>query len=83
VRAEPARLNSAIAWLFMLGASCFAMGTIPVYVHAVVANAGAMTFYVGSGHAERECSPNSGVLDLRAFDSLPVLKVLGTDEASW
>jgi hypothetical protein len=48
VRAEPARLNSAIASLFMLGASCFALGAIPAYVHAVGANADAMTFFVGS-----------------------------------
>jgi hypothetical protein len=48
MRAEPARLNSAIAWLFMLGASCFALGTIPAYVHAVGANADAITFFVGS-----------------------------------
>jgi hypothetical protein len=48
MRAEPARLNSTIAWLFMLGASCFALGTIPAYVRAVGANADAMTFFVGS-----------------------------------
>lgn len=48
MRAEPARLNSAIASLFMLGASCFALGAIPAYVHAVGANADAMTFFVGS-----------------------------------
>ena len=48
MRTQPARLNSAIAWLFMLGASCFALGTIPAYVHAVGANADAMTFFVGS-----------------------------------
>ena len=48
MRAEPARLNSAIAWLFMLGASCFALGTIPAYLHAVGAVADAMTFFVGS-----------------------------------
>jgi len=48
VRAEPARLNFAIASLFMLGASCFALGAIPAYVHAVGANADAMTFFVGS-----------------------------------
>lgn len=35
VRAEPTRLNSAIAWLFVVGASCFALGTIPAYVDAV------------------------------------------------
>jgi hypothetical protein len=48
MRAEPARLNSTIAWLFMLGASCFALGTIPAYVRAVGASADAMTFFVGS-----------------------------------
>src|SRR5215212_1689687 len=48
VRAEPARLNNAIASLFMLGASCFALGAIPAYVHAVGAAADAMTFFVGS-----------------------------------
>jgi hypothetical protein len=48
MRAEPARLNSAIAWLFVLGASCFALGTIPAYVRAVGAAADAMTFFVGS-----------------------------------
>ena len=48
MRAEPARLNSTIAWLFILGASCFALGTIPAYVRAVGASADAMTFFVGS-----------------------------------
>jgi hypothetical protein len=48
VRAEPARLNTAIASLFMVGASCFALGAIPAYVHAVGAAADAMTFFVGS-----------------------------------
>ncbi len=48
MRAEPARLNAAIAWLFMLGASCFALGSIPAYLRAVGANADAMTFFVGS-----------------------------------
>jgi hypothetical protein len=48
MRAEPARLNSTIAWLFMLGASCFALGAIPAYVRAVGASADAMTFFVGS-----------------------------------
>jgi hypothetical protein len=48
VRAEPARLNSVIACLFVVGASCFALGTIPAYVHAVGAVADAMTFFVGS-----------------------------------
>ena len=48
MRVEPARLNFALAWLFMLGASCFALGAIPAYVHAVGAAADAITFFVGS-----------------------------------
>jgi hypothetical protein len=48
VRVEPVRLNSAIAWLFMVGASCFALGAVPAYVHAVGAAADAVTFFVGS-----------------------------------
>ena len=48
MRAEPARLNSAIAWLFVLGASCFALGTIPAYIDTVGAAADATTFFVGS-----------------------------------
>src|SRR4029450_11290033 len=48
MRADPARLNAAIAWLFMVGASCFALGAIPAYVRAVGADTDAMTFFVGS-----------------------------------
>ena len=48
MRAEPTRLNSAIAWLFVVGASCFALGTIPAYVDAVGGAADAATFFVGS-----------------------------------
>jgi hypothetical protein len=48
VRVEPARLNFVLAWLFMLGASCFALGAIPAYVHAVGAAADVITFFVGS-----------------------------------
>jgi hypothetical protein len=48
VRVEPARLNSAIAWLFMVGASCFALGAIPAYLYTVGADADAITFFVGS-----------------------------------
>jgi len=48
VRVEPARLNFALAWLFMLGALCFALGAIPAYVHAVGASADSITFFVGS-----------------------------------
>ena len=37
-----------MAWLFVMGASCFALGAIPAYVHAVGAGADAITFFVGS-----------------------------------
>ena len=48
MRAEPARLNSAIAWLFVVGASCFALGAVPAYVQAVGGAFDATTFFVGS-----------------------------------
>jgi hypothetical protein len=45
---RPRRLNSAIAWLFMIGASCFALGAVPAYATAMGAFADALTFFVGS-----------------------------------
>ena len=32
---RPARLNAAIAWLFMVGSACFVAGSVPAYVDAV------------------------------------------------
>ena len=32
---RPARLNAAIAWLFMVGSACFVLGSVPAYVDAV------------------------------------------------
>ena len=29
---RPARLNAAIAWLFMVGSACFVLGSVPAYV---------------------------------------------------
>jgi hypothetical protein len=37
-----------MAWLFMVGASCFALGAVPAYANAVGAAADATTFFVGS-----------------------------------
>ncbi len=48
MRAAPVRLNSAIAWLFLIGSACFALGTIPAYVDAVGTQVDAVTFFVGS-----------------------------------
>jgi hypothetical protein len=45
---QPHRLNSAIAWLFMIGAFCFALGAVPAYVTAMGTLADALTFFVGS-----------------------------------
>lgn len=48
MRVYPARLNSLIAWLFMVGSLCFALGAVPSYINAVGAQADAVTFFVGS-----------------------------------
>jgi hypothetical protein len=45
---RPHRLNSAIAWLFMIGASCFALGVVPAYATGMGGFADALTFFVGS-----------------------------------
>ena len=29
---RPARLNSAIAWLFIVGSACFVLGSVPAYL---------------------------------------------------
>jgi hypothetical protein len=48
MRVMPVRLNAAIAWLFMLGSSCFVLGSVPAYVNAVGGFADAITYFVGS-----------------------------------
>jgi hypothetical protein len=48
MRVKPVRLNAAIAWLFMLGSSCFVLGSVPAYVSAVGGLADAVTYFVGS-----------------------------------
>ena len=45
---RPVRLNTSIAWLFMIGSTCFALGSVPMYVNAVGGSADAMTYFVGS-----------------------------------
>ena len=45
---RPRRLNSAIAWLFIIGASCFAVGVVPAYETFMGTFADALTFFVGS-----------------------------------
>jgi hypothetical protein len=45
---RPARLNAAIAVLFIVGSSCFVLGSVPAYADAVGALADAVTYFVGS-----------------------------------
>lgn len=45
---RPAALNAAIAWLFIVGSACFALGATPIYADAVGAAADSVTFFVGS-----------------------------------
>ena len=45
---RPARLNAAIAWLFMIGSACFVAGSVPAYVDAVGSTVDGITYFVGS-----------------------------------
>jgi len=45
---RPVRLNAAIAWLFIVGSSCFVVGSLPAYATAVGGWADGVTYFVGS-----------------------------------
>ena len=45
---RPARLNAAIAWLFMVGSACFVAGSVPAYANAVGGTVDGITYFVGS-----------------------------------
>lgn len=45
---RPAGLNRTIAWLFIIGSTLFALGSVPAYVNAVGASADSVTYFVGS-----------------------------------
>ena len=45
---RPARLNAAIAWLFMVGSACFVLGSVPAYLNAVGGPVDGITYFVGS-----------------------------------
>jgi hypothetical protein len=45
---RPALLNAAIAWLFIVGSSCFVLGSVPAYVNAVGGPVDGSTYFVGS-----------------------------------
>jgi uncharacterized membrane protein YfcA len=48
MRIRPVRLNSAVATLFMVGAACFVVGSLPPYIALVGASADAVTYAVGA-----------------------------------
>jgi hypothetical protein len=48
MRARPAGLNAAIAWLFAVGSSCFILGSVPAYASAVGETIDGVTYFVGS-----------------------------------
>jgi hypothetical protein len=45
---RPARLNAAIASLFIVGSACFVLGSVPAYANAVGGVADGITYFVGS-----------------------------------
>ena len=45
---RPVRLNAAVAWLFMVGSTCFVVGSVPAYVNAVGGWVDGVTYFVGS-----------------------------------
>src|SRR3954469_17624724 len=48
LRVRPVALNTATAWLFIVGSACFVLGAVPGYVNLVGAAADGTTFFVGS-----------------------------------
>jgi len=45
---RPVRLNAATAGMFVVGSSCFVLGSVPAYSDAVGGLADAVTYFVGS-----------------------------------
>ncbi|MET8149493.1 hypothetical protein ACIBSW_38550 [Actinoplanes sp. NPDC049668] len=48
MRMRPVRLNAATASLFIVGSSCFVVGSVPAYSDAVGGVGDALTYFVGS-----------------------------------
>ena len=48
MRMKPVVLNTAIAWLFMIGSACFVLGSVPSYIDAVGGTIDSVTYFVGS-----------------------------------
>lgn len=45
---RPARLNAVIAWLFIIGSACFAVGSVPAFLNAVGGLVDGIAYFVGS-----------------------------------
>lgn len=45
---RPERLNAVIPWLFIVGATCFVLGSVPAYLNAVGGWVDGVTYVVGS-----------------------------------
>src|SRR3954447_21505570 len=45
---RPARLNAAIALLFVVGSACFVLGSVPAYLNGVGGWVDGITYFVGS-----------------------------------
>ncbi len=48
MKVAPVHLNSAIAWLFMVGSACFVLGSVPAYLNAVGGWLDGVTYFIGS-----------------------------------
>jgi len=48
MRIRPARLNGAIASLFVVGSACFVVGSVPAYAGVVGETVDGVTYFVGS-----------------------------------
>lgn len=45
---RPHRLNATVAWLFVVGSACFAVGSVPAYLNAIGGWVDGITYAVGS-----------------------------------
>lgn len=48
MRIKPVHLNTAIAWLFILGSACFVLGSVPAFASATGGMVDSVTYFVGS-----------------------------------
>jgi hypothetical protein len=48
VATSPGHLNRRIAWLFIVGSSCFGLGSAPFYAQLVAPSVVGVTFFIGS-----------------------------------